>query len=144
MYLQRLVIKEYRGNFKDNYWNLLKTSEVFLGLEKEREGGRDTGHLLCIVYFTLYSKHNSDRTQEAKYAESWPNTTSAWAGWSQREERKTRVSARTGYWKFKGRHQLGSSEHRPGVRHTLCSFQVHRTLNLPSARPGQCQSAPVL
>jgi hypothetical protein len=22
------------------------------------------------------------KTQEAKYVESWPNTTSAWAGWS--------------------------------------------------------------
>jgi hypothetical protein len=23
-----------------------------------------------------------DRSQEAKYVESWPNTSSAWAGWS--------------------------------------------------------------
>jgi hypothetical protein len=33
--------------------------------------------------------------------------------------------------------QLGSSEHRPAVWHTLCSFHLHWTFNLPAARPGR-------
>jgi hypothetical protein len=42
------------------------------------------------IYTVLGQKNNvglsiyywTDGTQEAKYCESWPSTTSAWAGWS--------------------------------------------------------------
>ncbi len=38
------------------------------------------------MFFYTYSKGRKDKievlTQEDKYVESWPNTTSAWAGWS--------------------------------------------------------------
>jgi hypothetical protein len=30
----------------------------------------------------IYQSYTSSESKEAKYVESWPNTTSAWAGWS--------------------------------------------------------------
>jgi hypothetical protein len=36
----------------------------------------------AYILTILYCKLPQERTQEAKYVESWPNTTSVWAGWS--------------------------------------------------------------
>jgi hypothetical protein len=35
-----------------------------------------------MKYPQVVSIFSSDKSQEAKYVKSWPNTTSAWAGWS--------------------------------------------------------------
>jgi hypothetical protein len=36
----------------------------------------------AYILTILYCKLPQEITQEAKYVESWPNTTSAWAVWS--------------------------------------------------------------
>jgi hypothetical protein len=51
------------------------------------DGGRDGVEAICrpVVFvvssFIVATLQGANLTQEAKYVESWPNTTSAWAGW---------------------------------------------------------------
>jgi hypothetical protein len=39
-------------------------------------------HTRCTLHHALEMYSPFVNTQEAKYVESWPSTTSAWAGWS--------------------------------------------------------------
>jgi hypothetical protein len=53
-------------------------------IPSEQNLKKRTGPALCVLCgHPLYRPYTAIHiTQEAKFVESWPNTTSAWAGWS--------------------------------------------------------------
>jgi hypothetical protein len=67
---------------KSNLWNSSEVEKLFF-LKKFLINPREDVHYsMSRAYFLRNPFFNYECPQEAKYVESWPSTTSAWASWS--------------------------------------------------------------
>ncbi len=84
-------------------WKVISSFRVFWKTSLLRANNKTLDTVrgeVHILYSRILRAVSPKPRSYSKYGDSWPNATSAWAGWSRFDHRVTRVLALSAFWYF--------------------------------------------